>query len=87
MVVMVTAFLSLLRLLQRRERLLCAGDVSGLQIAADLAQSLLKRSLCALSARCARGRAGTATVTAVARLKLSEGTIGRLRSRQISRLN
>ena len=59
MVVMVTTFLSLLRVLQRRERLLCAGDVSGLQIAADLAQSLLKRSLCALSARCA-GRAGAA---------------------------
>ena len=86
MVVMVTTFLSLLRLLQRRERLLCAGDVSGLQIAADLAQSLLKRSLCALSDRCA-GRAGTAIIAAVARLKLSEGTIGRLRSRQVTRLN
>ena len=85
-VVMVTTFLSLLRLLQRRERLLCAGDVSGLQIAADLAQCLLERSLGALSARCA-GRAGTATVAAIARLKLSKGTIGRLRSRQISRLN
>ena len=87
MVVMVTTFQSLLRLLQRRERLLCAGDVSGLQIAADLAQSLLERSLGALSARCAGGSAGAATVAAVTRLKLSEGAIGRLRSRQVTRLN